>query len=280
MRLIYLCAVAMLLSLTSCIKQVDLNIDPGEEFMYVDAFITNQLRKQVVVINQSSPYLGDSRPTPVSNAEVELFNKTTNKRYSFQYRNGQYEITPSVPLVQIGESAELSVTVNGVTYLANDNMYRVPNIDSVTLHYKAQSILYDAGIYAEVHIKDLAGATDYYWLKSTYNSEDPSEGNNLAIDGGYNEGLFDGVLFITPLREAINEYGPFSSGGKIDVRLRSVSKPTYGFLELLFNATSGSGMFAEILKNIPTNFETPPNQKRMLGWFATTAERNLTVYIP
>lgn len=280
MRLSYIYTIVALLIFSGCIKQVDIDVDPGETFMYVDAFITNQTRQQQVVVNHSAPYLGNSAPAPVTNAGVVLRNITRNRSYNFQYSNGIYFNNPTAPLVNVGDSVVLEITIDGILYTASDKVNRVPNIDSVTLHYKAQSLLYEEGIYGEVHIKDLPGATDYYWLKTNYNSDDPREGNNLAIDGGYYEDLFDGLDFITPLREAINEYGPFESGGRIDVRLRSLSKPTYSFLEMLFNVSSGSGMFAEILKNVPTNISTPEGEKKMLGWFATTAERSVTIYIP
>jgi hypothetical protein len=280
MKLSYIYILIALFSFSSCIKQVDIDVDPGEKFMYVDAFITNQTSRQQVVVNHSAPYLGNSTPGAVTNAQVVLKNITKNRSHTFQYLNGLYIYHPTFPLVSVGDSVVLEVTVDGVLYTASDKMNRVPTIDSVTLHYKAQSLLYEEGIYGEVHIKDLPGATDYYWLKTNYNSDDPREGNNLAIDGGYYEDLFDGLEFITPLREAINEYGPFESGGRIDVRLRSLSKQTYSFLEMLFNVSSGSGMFAEILKNVPTNIKTPENEKKMLGWFATTAERSVTIFIP
>lgn len=265
---------------TSCIKQVDLDIKAAEKFMYLDAFITNQVRQQQVYINYSEPYLGESQPQAVEGATVVLHNISTGNDYTFNYNNGKYIYNPASPLVTVGDSAVLEITINGTTYTASDKMFRVPQIDSVTLHYKSQSVLYEEGIYAEVHIVDLPGATDYYWLKSTYNSDDPLKGNNLVIDGGYYEDLFDGLPFISPIREAVNEYGPFETGGKIDVRLRSLSKPTYAFLERIANNTSTGGLFSGMIKDIPTNVETPANAMKLLGWFATTAERNMSVIIP
>ncbi len=284
MKNIYL-LITMLFFFSSCIKTVDLNIPRGDDFVYADAWITNEPGLQRIAIRNASAYLGESAQTPVTDATVVLKNLTQSTSYNFLYgNNGYYEHnytgSPGAGggnnsfnlLAYEGDTLELTIELDGNVYTARDVMTRVPPIDSITLHYKRASALYEEGVYAEVYITDIAGATDYYWYQTRLNDDPADVGNSLAIDGGFYENMFDGLTFITPLKESINEFGPFTMGDRIYVRLRGISRSTYDFMSILLTASSGGGMFAEILKNVPTNFTTTSGSGKMLGWFAVAAE--------
>lgn len=263
---------------TACEDAIDIDIPNGKTYTVVDAWITDVPGKQDIRITQSVPYTSTGAAPVISDAKVTVTDVTANKTYNFTFANGVYNHDPGAGLkiAEVGHVLKLRLELKEGIFEAIDTVKRVPVIDSITYEFKTaeESISGEEGFYARFHAKDLAGATDYYWVRSYRNNLQSRVEDIFPIDGSFAADISDGVTFIQPISEGITDYGkPFQENEKVIVRLSSCSKPSHTFLAQVQQQIDLGGLFAKILENVPTNvLNTDKNaQGRVLGWFGTSS---------
>jgi hypothetical protein len=267
------------IAFSSCEKVIDLDLPDGEKLIYLDAWITDKPGVQSIKLLQAVNYMDQNQPSPVTDATIRLTDLTINKTYDFNYSNGSYSFDPG-PSQSIGISGhkyKLDMTCKGEKFEATDLLPRVAKIDSLTLEHKENKNDYEKeGYYAELYARDLAGAVDYYWIRTFRNAKlNPYLDDMLSIDGSFYAGVSDGFVFIPPFREGVTSgEHPYQKGDEVQVVLRTVSKDSYLFMEQAMEQIANEGMFAEVLQNVPSNIfnlKTDGGLK-MYGWFGTVAE--------
>ena len=263
---------------TSCEDVIDVDIPKGKTYAVVDAWITNEAGKQSIRITETVPYTSTGAAPVVSDAVVVLTDLTDNKIYPFTFANGVYSHDPGLDksIGVLNHAYKLRIELKSEVFEAIDTIKRVPEIDSIGYEFKTEenSASNKEGYYARFYGRDLAGASDYYWVRSYRNNRDNRVGDAFAVDGSYQEYVSDSAVFIVPISESITDWDkPFQLNETVIVRLASLTKSSHTFLTHVESQLQNGGLFAKILENVRSNIKntnTSSNVK-VLGWFGTSA---------
>ncbi|WP_343306483.1 DUF4249 domain-containing protein [Chitinophaga niabensis] len=263
---------------TSCEDVIDVDIPKGKTFAVVDAWITDEAGKQSIRITETVPYTSTGTAPVVSDAIVVLTDLTDNKTYPFTFANGVYSHDPGLDksIGVLNHAYKLRIELKSEVFEAIDTIKRVTEIDSISYEFKTaeNSATNKEGYYARFYGRDLAGASDYYWVRSYRNTKDNRVNDAFAVDGSYQEYVSDSAVFIVPISEAITDWDkPFLLNETVIVRLASLTKNSHTFLTHVESQLQNGGLFAKILENVKSNLKNTNESSsvRVLGWFGTSA---------
>lgn len=275
----------MLLLFTSCEEAIDLNLEEGESQLVVDAFISNEAKIQVVKLSKSAAYFNNDLPEGVSGANV-ILSGSDGSTYTFvEQQKGSYEYDASLaPINNIGTSYTLKINYDNKDYLSTSVLHPVPNIDTIVFYEELNPFSGEIGVFAEFYAKDIAGRTDYYWIKSYKNqlsTNDPGD-FNLAKDASFVGDAADGFVFILPIRRSINIFDePFEVGDTSRVVLNALNKDASDYLLRINTESNNGGLFSVPPSNIKSNILNAAGleQKEVLGIFSMmSVEKASAVY--
>lgn len=271
----------------SCEDVVDIDANFSEAQLVVDAWLNDMDTTQTIQLSLSQDYFDATLPPAVTDAEVILANVNSGDSFVFEHKgNGAFEWTPQndESIGNVLDEYLLTVTYNGFTYEAESKLNPTPVVDSIVYEFREEELGQPEGIYAQVYARDLPGVGDTYWIKTFKNGEflnKPAE-MNLTADGTFDLGSgTDGIVFIPPIREAINripdpdteddeEVPPYAVGDHIRVEIHSLTNDAFRFMQVaLEQMTNGNnGIFALPVANSPTNvFSTQADAPAALGFF-------------
>lgn len=281
--------------LTSCEDVISLETRDGVEQLVVDAWLTDNSAQQMVKLTLSQPYFDNSLPLPALGATVIVFSQDSTA-YQFIDRAGNgeyiYESPDGKSLIRnIGESYALYINYEGEEYVSLSELKPVPMIDSIayeafTAPINLNDSLSSSGFIAQFYATDFLGRGDAYWVRYRKNgtlNNDPSD-LILSYDGGFTPGAdTDGLQFILPIRQSINEFGEglYQDGDSLEVELYSLSAEAYFFLFQVVQESSNGGIFAVPSANIPTNIfnRDAESPKTAIGWFGVSSVSELSTVI-
>jgi len=280
----YIYPILALFLVTSCEDPIDVQLDDAEEQLIVDAWIDNRSTIQEIRLSKTLPYFTAEFTPGVENAEVVVRN-SQGEVFNFEYTTDgiyTYDFSDGASIGNVGDSFELDINVDGKSYTSETTMNRVPVIDSLTQEFREDEIFLDDGIYCQFFARDFDGLGDTYWIKSYKNGQflnRPFE-INLAYDAGFDSGgEVDGIVFIYPLRDLVNEVDqdgvpvPWATGDEIKVEIHSISNDAFAFMEIMRDQliNSNSGIFAEPLANTRGNVIDISGEETVLGVFNVAA---------
>jgi hypothetical protein len=274
---LFLILFAVAAGFMACENKIDLDVAKGISYPVLDAWITNETGIQTIKFTMSVPYTDNSPAPIIDDAKITLFDLTSGESYPFLFKDNKYTYNATNKAIGIvGHGYKLHVELKGEIFEAFDSIKRITSIDSISYEFKTkeESISNKEGYYAKFHARDLAGATDYYWIRSYRNDTLKRLEDNFSIDGSFDEGVSDGNTFILPIREGITDYDkPFQANEKAIVRMLSLTHPSYDFLTQVNNQVNSGGLFAKVLENVKSNIHntTPSGKTKILGWFGTSA---------
>ncbi len=280
------------LLMISCEDEISPELENADAIIVIDAWLNNKPGEQLIKISQTQPYFENILPPGVSGASVTVRDEL-GMEYSFVEdvnQSGNYIWTPVANEVigMIGRTYTLSVQLNGETFVARSSMGRVPVIDSLTFRFEEANAFQSESFLAEFWATDFPGPNDTYLIKAWKNGvllNKPSE-INLAYDAGFSAGgNFDGVTFITPIRQAINPFeqdendeflSPYQPGDSTYVEIHSITLEAFNFMNEVIIQTNRPGGFSELfatpISNVSTNiFNTNNNGSQVLGFFNVAA---------
>jgi hypothetical protein len=269
----------------SCEKVVDVDLPDGEALTYLDGWITDKPGVQQIKLLKAVNYMSQQQPEPIAGASVVVTDITDNKVYTFNYNNGAYTYDAGTENIGIiGHTYQLDITYNGEHFKATDVLNRSTPIDSISYEFREEESEDEKeGYYAEFFARDAVGATDYYWIRTYRNGIlNPYTGEMVSIDGSFYENASDGFVFIEPFREGITGgEKPYIKGDEVKVVIRSLSKESHNFMNLLLDQLYSEGLFSKILANVPSNItnQSSSGKLKIYGWFGTVAESELAVTI-
>lgn len=279
----------------SCEDVIDFKVDDNTPQLTVDAWLTDKAGAQTIKLTSSTNYFDNTDYPPALGAIVQVVDDEGNN-YAFtdEDNDGNYTWTPANAEVfgQLGNSYTLTITYQGETYQASSRINRVPPIDSITYEFKEAETGNPEGVYAQVYARDFVGSGDCYWMRGFKNGTYLNRVNNLttAYDAGFSAGgNTDGINFIQPIREGINEFipepdnnnlfetPPFKTGDQVYVELYSITEDAFDFWAEVRTQLQNGGLFAIPLANVRTNLvNTNPNSKqKVVGFFCTSAVTTL-----
>jgi hypothetical protein len=280
-----------LLALSSCEDVINVDLPQGETQLVVDAWVTNQTGEQSIKLTRSTSYF-DNTPSPAALGATVQVTDNEGNAYNFldADNDGKYVWTPADanPLGKIGNTYTLQITFEGETYSAVSAINPVPVVDSIVYELRDEELGNPKGYYAEFYARDFAGKGNCYWIRGFKNERYLNRVANLttAYDAGFSAGgNTDGINFIRPIREGINEFipdadnatsfttPPYKVGDKVKVELYSITEPAFNFFGEVRTQLQNSGLFAIPLANVSTNLvnQNPNSRARALGFFGASA---------
>jgi hypothetical protein len=278
--------------LFSCETRITPTLESAPALLVVDAWITNRPVAQEIILTRTQPYFENQYPPAVKGATVQVTDNT-GKVYSFiedNTKSGHYiwKGLPGETFGAVGQSFQLQVVTGGETFGAVSAMGRVPAIDSIVFSREKRIGSTDTLTLAEFYATDPKGKGDAYWIRAYKNGsalDKPSE-INFAFDAGFSPGgETDGVVFITPIRRAINPnrtdsnnrvLSPYDPGDSVNVQIHSITLAAYNYLNEVAVQTDRPGGFQELfaapLANVSTNIKNSnPNGSAVVGFFNVSA---------
>ncbi|MEM8908712.1 MAG: DUF4249 domain-containing protein [Bacteroidota bacterium] len=280
----------------ACQDVIDVDLEEGETEVVIDAWLNNLSTPQVIKLRQTSPYFSNVAAPIITGASV-IVSDSDGNQFTFldDDNNGNYVWTPNPGerFGEIGKSYDLAVRINELEYTASTIMNRVPAIDSITLEDREPELGRPEGIYAEFFSRDFEGPGDCYWIKTYKNGgflNKPQE-INIAYDAGFTAGSqIDGLIFIPPIREAMNrvpdsgddavdnnDLPPWAIGDSINVELHSISEDAFFYMEQTREQLTlgDAAIFAEPPANVPTNISCSDSNEKPQGFFNVAAVSTL-----
>ena len=135
----YLLLVASsILALTSCEVTVDLDLKQTESKVVIEGQVTDHPGKQYVKVTRSSGFYSTGPAPRIQNAIVSV-EDDLGTMHNFVHNPGAHPDSagiylPALPFVgEVGRTYLLKVTVDGVTYTAEDALASVIEVDSLTV---------------------------------------------------------------------------------------------------------------------------------------------------
>lgn len=280
--------------LFSCEDEISPKLETADPVVVIDAWLNNKSGSQTIKITSTQSYFDNSLPPGISGANV-VVTDDLGTDYVFTENPsvpGDYVWSPTGNEVfgNVGRLYTLSVQVGADSFVAVSKMNRVPVIDSLTFTFEEESSFLPESYLADFWSTDFDGPNDTYWIKAWKNGvllNKPSE-LNLAYDAGFSAGgNFDGVTFITPIRQAINPFeqdandeflSPYLPGDSVHVEIHSISLEAFNFMSEVAIQTNRPGGFSELfaspISNVSTNiFST--SSAPVLGFFNVAAVSGL-----
>ena len=292
MRKIFYSLIALSTLFISCEDPIDVELMDAETLLVVDAFLNNVDSVQVIKITNSQAFFDNTFATGIENAEV-ILTRDDGEVFDFIHTtDGEYEYNfgPDVNIGEVGSSFTLNINLNDQQYAATTVLNRTAPIDSIRQEFRDDEIFAEDGIYCELISRDPQGIGDTYWIKTYKNGLFLNRATeiNLAFDAGFDSGgEIDGFVFITPIRELINELGddqipvPWIPGEEIRVEIHSLTVDNFFFMETLRDQliNSQSGIFAEPLTNTDGNIVHLNGSDTVLGTFNVASVSSITYII-
>lgn len=263
----------------ACTDPIDVELDPGTPQINIDAFIEDQDVVQRVRVLNTTDYFDNESLSEVTNAEVTLADNTGNS-YDFTYTEDGYYVSAQNGSEMIKEGLEytLKVTVGDKSFLATSYTVAPPPIDSLTF----EEISGDGpgalnGFIGAFWATDVAGQSNFYWIKAFRNDTFLSDPNflNIAQDAIQEGDAGDGLQFIPPIAQGITTFPDiYQLDDEVRVELHSITPGTYAFLSEARTQITNGGLFAEPPYNVRTNIVNTSGSEALedqpVGWFSTS----------
>lgn len=279
--------------LSSCEDVIDLELQDAPASIVIDAWLTNQNIDQVIRLSGSQDFFDSSDPQPITGAKVVVI-KNDQQVIEFvdEENNGFYRWRSDgiMSLGEVGDKFELRITTETNEYTAWSKMKRVPTIDSLVQEFRDDEIFLDDGIYVEFFARDFTGTGDAYWIKAFKNDTFLNKASelNIAYDAGFDTGSrIDGIVFISPIREFVNELDdddidvPWQPGEVSKVEIHSLNQEAFNFLEITRDQINNgsNGIFSLPLANTRSNIVNSTSNNEVLGFFNVAAVSSAEITI-
>ncbi|MEQ8478899.1 DUF4249 domain-containing protein [Fulvivirga sp.] len=133
----YIIAIIAIVVFTACEETVQLDLKESESVVIIDGLVSDQFKNQYVKVSRSIDFYAEGTSKAITNATVSVTDGATTYNYIHNPtldsdNDGVYFST--VPFSgEVGKTYQLTVQVDGTNYTAEDNLYPVTAIDSLTV---------------------------------------------------------------------------------------------------------------------------------------------------
>lgn len=269
--------IGFVIFLASCEDPVDVEAGQSTPYYSIDGVITTLQEDQSIKVIRAGNYFIENSIEFIEDAEVKIVDDS-GKEYIFDhFQDGEYILLSNESDFNDQHEYSLFVTIGSNTFTSTSELYRVPEISSIT--WTTEDLPFgdiDEFTLAEFYATDFNGAGDRYWARgfkndSLINKDDFS----IAWDWSPGSAEIDtSGIFATPIRQVIT---PFSFeeeelikiGDKLSVKLLAIDDEFIQFLTILDQQINSiGGLFATPPANVPTNISNlNPDGEICLGWF-------------
>lgn len=267
------------LGLTACEDVIDLKTADSPPLLVVDGWITDQPETQTIRLSLSAPYFTNNAPQPVLDAEVTVTDDLGNTYHFEDNEQNGYYIWNDSTMGKVGRKYFLEIKTGGEIYKAENEIKRVPTVDSIV--YTKEKLPFkpdngrQEGFRAQFYARDFPGINDTYWIKPIVKGKatvaKPTD-ITIAWDASFTAaGDVDGLIFILPLRQSITD-SLFLDGETAGVELHSITNETFEFLKKVREQSANGGLLAIPMTNVRSNVTNQnPTGQKAVGYFGASA---------
>lgn len=259
--------------LVSCEDVVDLDLKPGTSQLVVDGVVAVNDGPQRIRLTMSEPYFQNGTlATGASGATVRI-QTDLGQTYDFTEdpaKPGEYVYNDTIRGVT-GELFGLVIQYKGENFGAASVLMRGTVIDTLNQEERPAQFGNPAGKYLNLVARDSLGPGDFYWIRYALNGVRDLRPGKLTVsaDAAFAPGSADGLEFIFPIKNSINNEEPYEVGDKIDVEVLSIDFELWRFLNETNTQINNTGLFAEPIANVRGNVQNlnKTSKTQALGCF-------------
>ncbi len=284
--------ILVVLLIWGCEDVINPELPDADAPIVIDAWLYRKAEPQVISITRANTYFNQDEPQGISGAVITVTDTDDplNPIIFTEEEPGKYVWNPvdeTDSFGDIGKNYLLDIELNGEHFNSVSSMNRVPKVDSITWRLEPGNPFVDDAYFGEFWARDFVGAGDTYWIKAWKNGEFLSKPLELfiAYDAGFSQdGNADGLIFIQPIRDAMNPFDqaddgsflpPYELGDSAYVEISSITYEAFFFLfqvQLQTNRPGGFGeLFSTPLANTHSNIFSEDSDQKVVGFFCTSA---------
>lgn len=234
-KLIFLFISAFSLILTSCEKVIDIGVSDTEPKLVIEALYDAVDEKVSVNISKTVNVFEatDYFPT-VSGATVKIIDENDVSFTLNDEGEGRYSLENYSPIYN--SLYRLQVTLDGITYEAQDSLMPIVPIDSLRFEYQEGSLFFEEGYFVFYEFSDPLDVNNFYKVRLNLNGEDlikPSD-QMLFVNGPNNSSSQSIPIY----------WQIFQNNDSLQVDLISYSQRSYFYYSDFFSLLSNSPVVA------------------------------------
>lgn len=247
--------------LTSCTDVVDVDVPKAAPRLVVEASVDwekgTQGNEQSIKLTMSTPFFDNLNATNVSGATVRVTNNATNQVFVFPDQgDGIYATTNFVPV--LNQSYTLEIGYQGETYIAEETMIPVVDIDEVS--QARVGGFNDDALEVDIYFNDPPNEENFYLFR--FEEEGDLLPELLAIPDEFTDGNRMKVFFEKEEDEDTGQE-EFEPGDIAHIKFYGISKQYFNYMDLLIdqyeNAENPFGTVPATLKGNVVNPSNPEN---------------------
>jgi hypothetical protein len=254
-------AISFLFILTSCEKEIDLDLDESRQLYVIECIVHDSLGDNFVILSKTRPYKNNNDIEKISNANVQITDNLGNTFNLLESSAGYY--TSSALKGISNRTYSLVVNVEGNTITANSTMPPRITIDSLSVEETTEAFWEDADIpeyRARCHFTDPGSFENFYRLKAFLGTE--QEDGFLALDDEF----FDGSSTYFPIFGST-----FFKEDSITIQLLAIDELNYRYFTAIDASQGGQ---------VPGNPITNLNGDNVVGYFGAYAKSERSIVVP
>ncbi len=232
-------ALVLLVIFTSCTDVIEVDVPEALPRLVIEASLDWEKSRfgnvQVIKLSQSTPYFDANSLSPVTGASVKVTNDSNNVEFVFEDQNdGTYAILTFVPVID--QSYTLEVIYNGETYIAQETLTAVPDINSV---YQSTTGGFDnEALEVNVLFDDPADEENFYLFR--FQERGDLLPDLLDISDEFTDGNEMRVFYEKQEDTDINQE-EFEIGDIVDINFYGISERYFNYIRLLNEQYGSSG---------------------------------------
>jgi hypothetical protein len=253
----------VLLALSGCEKVIEFDLDESAEALVIEATMTNSKVPFKVLVSKTTPYFGEKKNNPVSEAIVTARSEGGKVKYFEETSPGVYLMEKVVALPN--HWYIIDVEYDGITYSARSYLNESVPISEIGLSYFDGYGIFDSGYKINTYIRDPENIENYYRLKYYINGQSAIKPGGITL---YSDQLFDGKAIGLAQRSIV-----FKETDTVTVELQSIDKAVYDYFSTLENISWNDLQQSASPANPISNFNNGA-----LGYFsAYSSDRKMVI---
>jgi|TARA_B110000879_G_scaffold88745_1_gene122055 hypothetical protein len=261
------------ISVLSCTKDIDFDLNEEQERIVIDGFITNVKQKHLIKITRTTSFFKTYEEAPAAENANVVLSDGVESYLCIEETPGNYYTRELA--FELEKNYTLTIDYKGKTYTASDYMNSINDIDSIET-FESEDLIFGDGkmkllASIAVFVRETEGIGDYYLWKyqvkkpdTAYKDMTPTFTDWIFFPDEFVEGKSppDGWVFFD--RIPTSEIVP---GSIVRLQMFGISKGYYDFLVGLRQQVFRGGLFDGPQANISTNFDNGA-----LGYFVAASE--------
>lgn len=260
-------ALIALLSLSSCEKVIDIELDSVDSRLVIEGVLTEGQQEFEVIISQTADYFDPSDPVYIGGAALVLNDDQGNSWELEETTIGHYSVQVNA---EAGRVYTLTANVGGQVYTAISEMLSPIMIEELDLEFVESNLFTEEGFSVFVRFFDPGGIQNFYRIKYALNGEVQNSGSDLVI---VDDNFFDGSLTMVPLFQQV-----FQPGDTLELTLIHFDETSYDYWSAIADIASDGGPGTNGSVAAPGNPESNWSED-VLGYFSCQSSDTMQLVI-